>query len=149
MKFESLASDGCRLVMRMSERIYRVTRNADVVKALEDLRRTEHLITKRSDGSFYCQKHSCPPDDCASRLTTDVIWTSSLDGGTYVATVLRTKPYQGTLTLLCADRCVLQRNVTISYNAPYGPDGEDVYDWKRLCIEAADADHKRRRKASS
>jgi hypothetical protein len=119
-----------------------------VVKALQDLRRTEHLITKRADGSFYCQKHLCPSDECASRLTSDVIWTDSLDGGTYVATVLRTKPYHGTLTLLCADRCVLQRNVTISYDAPFGPDGEDVYDWKCMCVEAADADYGRPKSSS-
>ena len=133
---------------RMSERIYRVTKERDPVKALEDLRRTEHVITKRPDGSFYCQKHSCAPDDCAEKLTTDLIWTSSLDGGAYVATVLRTKPYHGALTLLCADRCVLRRDVTISYDAPFGPDGEDVYDWKRLCVEAADADYARSRKPS-
>ena len=133
---------------QMSERIYRVTKNADVVKALQDIRRTEHLITKRSDGSFYCQKHLCPSDQCATRLTSDLIWTSSLDGGAYVATVLRTKPYHGILTLLCADRCVLQRNVIISYDAPFGPDGEDIVDWKQMCIDAADADYDRRRKLS-
>jgi len=66
-----------------------------------------------------------------------------------VATVLRTKPYHGTLTLLCGDRRVLQLDVTISYDAPFGPDGEDVHDWKRLCVEATDADYYRRRKSSS
>ena len=134
--------------MPMSERIYRATRSLDPARDILDLLRTEHLITKRSDGSFYCQTHACPSDDCTPRLTTNLIWSDSLDGGTYVATVLRTKPYHGTLTLLCSDRCVLQRDVTISYDAPFGPDGEDVGDWKRMCIEAADADYNRRRKFS-
>jgi len=40
------------LVMQMSERIYRVTKNVDVVKALQDLRRTEHLITKSRMAHF-------------------------------------------------------------------------------------------------
>lgn len=56
--------------------------------------------------------------------------------------VVRSRPYHGILTLLRGDRCVLKVDVGISYDAPFGPDGEDLREWQSLASEAADADYK-------
>ena len=126
----------------MKEPIYKATHNPAALPML--LRNTEHLLTKHSDGSFYCQTHTCPADECASRLPTDLIWSSSLDRGKYSATVVRDTPYHGLLTLMRSETCVLQCEVTISYNAPFGPDAEDIIEWREMCVRAADADYEQR-----
>jgi len=125
----------------MDKDIYRVTRNPDRLK--DRLERTEHVITKRSDGSFFCQNHQCPADQCSTRADSDVVWFDKLDRGAFTATVIRQRPYVGTLLLTRGDRTVLTKPVTISYDAPFGPDGEDIIEWKRLCLDAADIDYRR------
>jgi hypothetical protein len=129
------------LRFQMVKKIYKITNDP---KGLDDrLARTEHVVTKHSDGSFYCEKHRCPADQCSKRADSDVVWFDRLDGGTFTGTVIRQGPYVGTLLLTRGDRNVLEKRVEISYDAPYGPDGEDVLEWKRLCLEAADSDYRR------
>jgi len=126
----------------VKESVYKATRNpAALPKLLHD---TQHLLTKHTDGSFYCQTHGCPADECASRLTDDLIWSSSLDRGRYTATVVRIAPYRGLLTLVRSETSVLDCEVTISYDAPFGPDAEDIIEWQDMCVRAADADYARR-----
>jgi len=125
----------------MDKRIYKATSDPD---GLQDrLDRTEHVVTKRGDGSFFCERHQCEADQCSARADSDVVWFDKLDQGTFVATVIRQRPYVGTLLLTRGDRNVLTKQVTISYDAPFGPDGEDVMEWQRLCAAAADADYRR------
>lgn len=127
---------------RAKNRVFKASRDPAALPEL--LRNTEHLLTKHSDGSIYCQTHRCPADECARRLTSDLIWSNSLDRGTYTATVTRIAPYRGLLTLTRLETNVLQREVTISYDAPYGPDAEDIVEWRDICGRAADADYARR-----
>src|ERR1700722_16842193 len=129
----------------VNDPIYRATSNPGALPGL--LRNSEHVLTKHSDGSFYCQTHACPGDECASRSKGDIIWTNSLDGGTYKATVVRTAPYQGLLTLTRGETCVLECSVSVSYDAPFGADAEDVINWQQLCVRAADGDYARRGQA--
>src|SRR5665213_2938939 len=125
----------------MDKYIYKATKDPDGLK--DRLDRTEHIITKRGDGSFFCERHRCAADQCSTRTDSDVVWFDRIDGGTFTATVVRQRPYVGTLLLRRGDRNILEQSVTISYDAPFGPDGEDVMEWKRLCIEAADLDYRR------
>jgi hypothetical protein len=57
---------------------------------------------------------------------------------------MRIAPYRGLLTLTRREVKVLQREVTISYDAPFGPDAEDLVEWREVCGCAADADYARR-----
>ena len=123
----------------MVKKIYKISNDPEGLDAR--LARTEHVVTKHSDGSFYCEKHQCPADQCSIRPASDVVWFDNLDGGTFKASVIRSQPYVGTLLLTRGDRNVLEKRVTISYDAPFGPDGEDVHEWQRLCAEAADIDY--------
>jgi hypothetical protein len=126
----------------MTRKLYRATKDPALTDSL--LNRTKHVVTKHEDGSFYCEVHHCTADECASRLTVDEVWSSSLDGNTYVVAVKRTAPYHGRLTVTRGSDCVYQTSVIIAYNAPFGPDAEDVVEWQRIGIEAADADYRRR-----
>ena len=129
----------------MVRRIYKISNDPD---GLQDrLDRTEHVITKRGDGSFFCERHRCEADQCSPRADSDVVWSDRLDKGTFIATVTRQGPYIGTLLLTRGHRNVLTKQVTISYDAPFGPDGEDVMEWQSLCAAAADADYLRNGKA--
>jgi hypothetical protein len=72
------------------------------------------------------------------------VYENSLDGGKYKLTVSRTRPYIGRLTLRRDDAVVFERDVGIMYDAPFGPDGEDIQTWQQMSSEAADADYARR-----
>jgi len=61
--------------------------------------------------------------------------------------VVRIKPYHGIFTLTRGDQCLLRCEVGISYDAPFGPDAEDIIEWRRLGIAGADADYERRGEA--
>lgn len=124
--------------MEPSKTIYRVTGNPGLLQA--SLRVAEHLFVKNDDGSFYCDVHKTDADQCAERIG-DVVWHSRLDHGTFVATVVRTKPYLGRLTLTRDDEVVLDRAVRLMYDAPFGPDFEDVQRWQTICQAAADSDY--------
>jgi hypothetical protein len=123
----------------MSDKAYRVTNDPKWLKLA--LKKAEHLIVKDEHGGFTCRTHNCDPKQCAPTNDGDIVWQNSLDGGKYVVAVVRLKPYHGYLTVTRDDKTVLAREVGISYNAPYGPDAEDVREWKQLCEEAVDRDY--------
>lgn len=127
----------------MGERrtIYRATANPQAFRA--NLNIAEHFFVKNANGSFYCSVHETAAERCASRVG-DVVWHTRLDRGTYVATVVRTKPYMGRLTLTRDDDIVLDRAVRIMYDAPFGPDLEDIQRWQAICLAGADADYRNR-----
>ncbi len=126
----------------MTDKIYRVTRHPEQIQ--QQLTEARHVIIKSDDGALYCQTHRCDASACANKTSDDVVWWNQLDKGRYVATVVRTQPYRGLLTLTREDRVVFQASVGIAYNAPFGPDMEDVAAWEQRCVEAADADYRRR-----
>lgn len=77
----------------------------------------------------------------------NLILQNSLDGGKYVLTVVRIEPYLGHLVLTRDDSVVFEKQVDVAYNAPFGPDVDDVRTWYKLAIEAADEDYRRRGKS--
>ncbi len=125
----------------MGEKVYRVTSDPKWLE--KTLHKAEHLIVKGKDGSLYCRTHRGDPNRCAERNQDDIVWRNSLDGGKYVVTVVLA-PYRGQLTLSRDGSAVLALEVGLSYDAPFGPDVEDVREWSRLCERAADADYNAR-----
>ena len=124
----------------MPDKVYRLTQNPEWLK--EALPKAEHLIAKSADGSFYCQTHRQDAIKCAALAKSDdVVWRNTMDGGKYIATVVRLAPYRGYLTLTRDDKSVLAEEVGIAYDAPFGPDMEDIYIWQGLCTTAADRDY--------
>jgi hypothetical protein len=93
----------------MVKKIYKITNNPGSLDAR--LTRAEHVVTKHSDGSFYCEKHRCPAYQCSTSASCDVVWFSKLDGVTFTATVIRQTPYIGNLFLTRGDRTVFQMRV--------------------------------------
>lgn len=126
----------------MKKHAYRVTRSPKLLEAL--LTKSEHLIVKGDDGSLHCATHGVSAEECAPKPTSDVVWTNSLDRGTYLASVVRLRPYCGLLTVTRSEVIVLKREIGISYDAPFGPDMEDVHECEQLAVAAADADYLRR-----
>jgi hypothetical protein len=102
------------------------------------------VLLKRSDESIICQKHQRDAKQCLQEMQSDLIYENTLDRGTYRLTIVRTAPYRGQLTLTRGESTVLEREVGIMYDAPFGPDAEDVRAWESLAIEAADKDYRRR-----
>lgn len=77
-----------------------------------------------------------------------IIWNNKIDDK-YPVEVDRTAPYQGTLKVFSPDNSetpVYQREVTIAYNAPFGPDAGDVSEWGTIACDAVD-DYERRGRA--
>lgn len=124
------------------DKFYRVTDDPDLQCLL--VTQGQHLI-KKSDGcTFFCQTHRCDADECAKAAANDLVWSNSFDGGRYVASVIRTRPYHGLLSMTREGKVVFQMEVGIAYDAPFGPDMEDVVDWEGMCTKAADEDYQRR-----
>jgi hypothetical protein len=121
--------------------LYRVTRDAQWLD--HALLEAEHLFIKNTDGRSFCITHDQEASLCAPR-TGDLVWDASLDRGTYSATVTRVAPYHGLLLLTRGEETVLQRPVSMMYNAEFGPDMEDVQTWQALAVKAADDDYRRR-----
>lgn len=65
------------------------------------------------------------------------LWESKLDGK-YHCSVHRMSPYQGLLLLNEDTTNLLTKDVTVSYNALFGPDVQDVTDWQNICIDFID-----------
>lgn len=122
--------------------MYRVTRDPKLLETL--LARSKHTIVKHPDGSFRCATHGRPAEQCMPKSRPEHVWSNSLDRGKYHASVVRVRPYWGRLVLTRENAVVLEREVTISYDAPFGPDMEDVHCWERICAAAADADYRSR-----
>lgn len=69
----------------------------------------------------------------------DLVWQSMLDDA-FDCRVQRTAPYNGTLTVQDTRNgsFILEENVTISYDAKFGPDIDDVGFWQQKCVDAVD-----------
>lgn len=71
----------------------------------------------------------------------DIVWENTVDKGVWAVKVVRTAPYKGSLSVTkveTGDR-VLEEPVGISYDAPFGPDVEDLQMWMDRVIEVIDA----------
>lgn len=124
------------------KKVYRVTSNPD--RTIESASKAEHLLVKHEDGTIYCLTHRGDATLCAKETRSAIVYENSLDGGRYKLLVVRTKPYCGRLTLTHDDQIVLEQDVGIMYDAPFGADVEDIQLWQALCVEAADRDYRRR-----
>jgi hypothetical protein len=124
------------------DKVYRVTSDPD--RTIKSASKAEHLLVKHEDGTIYCLTHQGDAKLCAKETKGSVVYGNTLDGGKYRLLVVRTKPYCGRLTLTREDEIVLERDVGIMYDAPYGADVEDIELWQRLSVEAADQDYQKR-----
>lgn len=66
-----------------------------------------------------------------------VIWESKLDKK-YDIRVERVAPYEGELVICEGDKMLTIKNVTIAYDAKFGPDISDVTDWQNFAIDFID-----------
>lgn len=66
-----------------------------------------------------------------------VIWEAKLDNK-YDIYVERVEPYKGELVIKEGDKELTRKPVTIAYDAKFGPDAADVYEWENICIEFID-----------
>jgi hypothetical protein len=73
-----------------------------------------------------------------------VVWRQTVDAGRYVCWVERVAAYTGILMCERDGTRVLRREVTLAYQALFGPDVGDVAEWEAACIEAIDADYRER-----
>lgn len=77
----------------------------------------------------------------------ELVWSGSLDAATWEALVYRTDPYKGVLKVVRMSpggqvevgTVVLEEEVSLSYDALFGPDSADIWDWQTKAIEAVDA----------
>lgn len=77
----------------------------------------------------------------------DVVWVGELDGATWEAYVERIAPYRGRLLVMRMSpdgpvpigTVVLDEEVPLTYDALFGPDIADVWDWQTKAVEAVDA----------
>ena len=65
------------------------------------------------------------------------VWENKLDNK-YEVFVERKSPYNGELVIREGEKELLREAVTISYNAPFGPDAGDVQIWQDRCCEFID-----------
>lgn len=70
---------------------------------------------------------------------TDIVWQCKLDER-YDCKVERVRDYVGRLSMTDKDGAeVMNIDVTLAYNAQFGPDVMDVETWQEMCAAAADA----------
>lgn len=108
----------------MPKKFYRVTKDPKWLKGA--LAKSKHIFVKSGDGTIGCGVHGCDASLCAEPREGPVVYENALDRGKYVLKVVRLRPYRGLLTLQRDDDIVLERQVGIMYDAPYGPDLEDI-----------------------
>lgn len=70
---------------------------------------------------------------------TDVVWESKLDD-IYECKVVRKAPYKGTLTIERDNSVLFNREVSLMYDAIFGPDVSDLAEWEDLCVNFVDGD---------
>lgn len=63
-----------------------------------------------------------------------VVWMNKLDNK-YDVFVERLCPYNGQLVIKDGDSEILREDVTISYDAIFGPDMADIDTWENRCVE--------------
>lgn len=67
----------------------------------------------------------------------DEAWSSLLDKR-YVICVNRTRPYRGELTISDAGQLLHREPVSLSYDARFGPDIDDIAYWQQLAVAFVD-----------
>lgn len=70
----------------------------------------------------------------------NTVWQNTVDGGTWGAKVVRTKPYTGILTVWHVESGdeILSEEVGLMADALFGPDVDDVLSWQEKAIDAID-----------
>lgn len=70
----------------------------------------------------------------------DYVWEGTVDNGQFHCSVTRLKEYQGLLKVIevKTSEVLLEKAVTLSYNAVFGPDVDDVMHWQDISVEAID-----------
>lgn len=70
----------------------------------------------------------------------DLVWSASVDDGTYTVQVMRVEEYNATITVkhLASDTTILEQQVGLSYGAIFGPDVSDVAAWQVMSLDAID-----------
>jgi hypothetical protein len=102
------------------------------------------LFVKNDAGGTFCTVHQQDASICAPG-TGDLVWYENLDKkGTYSATVTRVAPYRGLFGFDPRRDRRAAKKVGMMYNADFGPDMEDVQQWKRTVVAAADEDYRKR-----
>lgn len=68
------------------------------------------------------------------------VWGGTVDDNAWLVVVTRTGDYKGVMTVYrqSDDHVVHTIDVSLSYNAVFGPDVADVSEWQTLAIEAID-----------
>jgi len=61
------------------------------------------------------------------------VWSSMLDGR-FAIKVIWTAPYHGELTISDGATVLYREPVSLSYNAQFGPDVDDVRSWQESAI---------------
>lgn len=71
-----------------------------------------------------------------------IVWESGVDEGAYRVVVERAGGYAAQLVVTRTrdSATLLRRDVTLSYDAAFGPDAADVADWQQWALEVIDAD---------
>lgn len=69
-----------------------------------------------------------------------VVWEATVDQHAYSVKVVRTNDYSGLLTVTVTEteEVLLTEEVTLSYQAVFGPDVADVSDWQETALNAID-----------
>lgn len=65
------------------------------------------------------------------------VWTATLDGR-YTVTVTREAPYRGILRIAEGDKVLRWEPVGLMYDAPFGPDVDDVAHWQEIAVHFVD-----------
>ena len=70
---------------------------------------------------------------------TQIVWESKLDNK-YRCIVIRLAAYKGNLQIatLSDNKLIHEQFVGISYDATFGPDEGDVYEWENICCNIVD-----------
>lgn len=71
-----------------------------------------------------------------------IIWESKLDNK-YDIRVERVAPYEGELVISEDGKMLTIQQVTISYDAKFGADINDIREWERSCIDFIDKKYKK------
>ena len=71
-------------------------------------------------------------------MNNNVVWGTQLDKR-YNIRVDRTGTYTGTLKIFDGEKLLKEWPVTLSYQAIFGPDVQDVSDWQAKVVEFVDS----------
>lgn len=72
--------------------------------------------------------------------TDDTVWSQSVDGGDFTVEVESTGGYQGKLVVYSEkdEEIIHEEEVGLAYNALFGPDHDDVEQWKETALRVID-----------